>query len=106
MMADRAYKFQDHDKKTTAAVYTEGYFGSLAPADIQFNSIDATETQFQDAGGNLRTPRLRQGEAFYKRILPTFNYGIYSKARDTHSVYMWNEVCYLFDYMLNILKLY
>ena len=65
--------------------------GVLDPAEIEFNSLPAHETQFQDAGGNLRTPRLRQGEAFYKRILQTFSYDIYSTARRTHSIYIWNE---------------
>ena len=96
--ANKAYKFQAHDKNVTASVFTPGYFDGTNAADIGFNSTDAFETQIQDAGGNLRTPRLRVGEAFYKRILATFNYGIYSKARDTHSVYMWNEVCHSFHH--------
>lgn len=36
--------------------------------------------------------RLTQGEAFYKRILQTYNYGIYSHAHCQHTIFFWNEV--------------
>lgn len=92
MASKRAYKMQQHDKKAAEATFDGSYTFPEDASTIQFASVDAAEMQTQDAGGNLRTPRLRQGEAFYKRILQTFNYGIFSKARNTHSLYFWNEV--------------
>lgn len=90
--ADQAYKFQQHDKQETGRVFSANYEWAEDAHEIEFNSVDAAEFQCQDAGGNLRTPRLRQGEAFYKRILQTYVYGIYSGARKAHSLYFWNEV--------------
>ena len=90
--ADQAYKFQEHDKHQARQVFGRDYAWPEDAHDIEFNSVDATEFQCQDAGGNLRTPRLRQGEAYYKRILQTYMYGIYSAGRNTHSLYFWNEV--------------
>jgi len=59
---------------------------------VDFRSQDKLEFQTQDAGGNLRTPRLSQNVAYYKRILQTYTYGIYSHAKNQHTFYFWNEV--------------
>lgn len=40
--------------------------------------------------GTYRTPRLTQGEAYYKRILGTNTYSIFSAGREQHSHYVWN----------------
>ncbi|KAK3238974.1 hypothetical protein CYMTET_51061 [Cymbomonas tetramitiformis] len=56
-----------------------------------YNSLKKTETQTQDFGGNLRTPRLTVDEAYYLRHLPTFCYSIYSHARQCTVLYFWNE---------------
>ncbi len=45
----------------------------------------------QDAWGNLRTPRLPNGQAYYLRILPVWVYDFYSAASQTHFLYSWNE---------------
>lgn len=60
-------------------------------SQIEFMSKDRTETQIQDAFGNLRTPRMSSGEAYYLRILPVWVYDFYSAATETHYLYSWNE---------------
>ena len=89
--AKRAYLFQSYDFAKTEVTFTLDFSWPKDSSEIEFMSINGYETQTQDAGGNLRTPRLTVGEAYYLRILQTYTYGIYSHARRQHSIYMWNE---------------
>jgi hypothetical protein len=88
--AKRAYKMQEEDNQRTEHDFPDGWAAAHSP-DLAFCATKGQETQMQDAGGNLRTPRLTQGVAYYKRILQTFNYSVYSRAHRKHSMYFWNE---------------
>jgi hypothetical protein len=57
----------------------------------EFCCAAITETQCQDAAGNLRCPRLTVGEAYYKRILPVWIYGINSRGGKCTTICAWNE---------------
>ena len=57
----------------------------------EFCCVGITETQCQDAAGNLRCPRLTVGEAYYKRILPVWIYGINSRGGKCTTICAWNE---------------
>ena len=91
-IADRGYKFQQHDKRLCEETFPDGYWDDKVAENVEFMSDKGVECQVQDAGGNLRTPRLTVGEAFYKRILQTLNYDVYSHAKRRHSYSFWNEV--------------
>ncbi|KAK3286499.1 hypothetical protein CYMTET_5948 [Cymbomonas tetramitiformis] len=86
--ADVSYDSRNQDGTKTKADYPAPLPNHLKPA---YNSLKKTETQSQDFGGNLRTPKLTVGEAFYLRILATFCYSIYSYARRCTVLYFWNE---------------
>ena len=90
--ADKAYKMQKADMARTEEDFPDGCWDNVVAGRVEFCSVKGCETQVQDAGGNLRTPRLTVGEAYYKRILQTFNYDIYSHAKRRHGYFFWNEV--------------
>lgn len=69
----------------------EGDDAATCCENVPFRSKDKTDTQIQDAFGNLRTPRMTNGEAYYLRILPVWVYDFYSAATETHYLYSWNE---------------
>ena len=72
-LADMGYTFQQDDKRRCEETFPDGYWDDKDGATVDFMSVKGVECQVQDAGGNLRTPRLTVGEAFYKRILQTLN---------------------------------
>lgn len=86
--ADECYaRRADHIKSAK-----EDFPGKAAiSADTKLASLDKTDCQVQDAWGNLRTPRLPNGQAYYLRILPVWVYDFYSAASQTHFLYSWNE---------------
>eukprot|EP00854_Cymbomonas_tetramitiformis_P008907 gene8907-10553_t len=86
--ADTSYDSRNVDAKQTDEYYPLPLAKDEKPA---YNSLKKVETQSQDFGGNLRTPRLSVGEAFYLRILATFVYCIFSQARRCAVLYFWNE---------------
>ena len=86
--ADESYDSRNHDTAKTRRDFPIPLCKDAKPA---YNSVKGIETQSQDFGGNLRTPRLTVGEAFYLRILPTFVYSIFSEARRCTVLYFWNE---------------
>ena len=99
-LADRGYKFQQDDKRRCEETFPDGYWDDKDAATVDFMSVKGVACQVQDAGGNLRIPRLTVSEAFYKRILQTLNYDVYSHAKRRHSYSFWNEVYY------NVMSLY
>ncbi|KAK3274365.1 hypothetical protein CYMTET_17447 [Cymbomonas tetramitiformis] len=86
--ADKSYDSRCLDANVTLRYYAVPLANDEKPAH---NSLKKTETQTQDFGGNLRTPRLTVGEAYYLRHLPTFCYSMYSHARQCTVLYFWNE---------------
>ncbi|KAK3288907.1 hypothetical protein CYMTET_3640 [Cymbomonas tetramitiformis] len=86
--ADVSYDSRKRDATVTTAKYDPPLTNDEKSA---FNSLAKTKTQSQDFGGNLRTPRLTIGEAFYLRILATFVYCIFSYAGQVAVLYLWNE---------------
>jgi hypothetical protein len=87
-MGDSYYAARRDDDERTEREFQGWEFDSEA----DFCSVVFMETQCQDAAGNLRTPRLQVGEAYYKRILPTWCYGIHSRAANRSTMLFWNEV--------------
>ncbi|KAK3256726.1 hypothetical protein CYMTET_34153 [Cymbomonas tetramitiformis] len=83
-----SYDSRNADANTTNKYYPLPLANDEKPA---FNSLKKVETQTQDFGGNLRTPKLTVGEAYYLRILATFCYSIFSQARRRTVLYFWNE---------------
>ncbi|KAK3287753.1 hypothetical protein CYMTET_4751 [Cymbomonas tetramitiformis] len=86
--ADKSYDSRCLDANVTLRYYAVPLANDEKPAH---NSLKKTETQTQDFGGNLRTPRVTVGEAYYLRHLPTFCYSMYSHARQCTVLYFWNE---------------
>jgi hypothetical protein len=85
--ADSFYAARRADFERTCQDFIDWVFD----ADADWASFQAQETQCQDAAGNCRCPRMTIGEAYYKRILPVWIYGIHSGGRQEHTMCVWNE---------------
>jgi hypothetical protein len=57
-----------------------------------FNSVDAVDVMHFDFQKNLPTPKLVVGDQFYKRLLWTYLFGIYSASTQIMVAFMWSEL--------------
>ena len=57
-----------------------------------FNTVDAVDVVHFDFQKNLPTPKLTVGDQFYKRLLWTFLFGVYTASSQIMVAYMWNEL--------------
>ncbi len=57
-----------------------------------FNTVDAVDVMHFDFQKNLPTPKLTVGDQFYKRLLWTYLFGIYSASTQFMVAYMWSEI--------------
>ena len=57
-----------------------------------FNTVDAIDVFHFDFQQNLPTPKLTVGEQFYKRLLWTYLFGIFSASSKIMTAFMWHEL--------------
>lgn len=57
-----------------------------------FNSVDAVDVMHFDFQKNLPTPKLTVSDQFYKRLLWTYLFGVYSASTQIMFAYMWSEL--------------
>ena len=84
--ADMSYKMRTHDWEKAMEEETD-------PEDlpVSLRSIKGVQATCSDFMGNIQIPKLTAGEAFYKRKLKLFCYGIHLASLDQHQMYFWSE---------------